>query len=220
MSTDAQPGQDTDVLAVLREYTLDCRYEETEALIRAELARAEGDPERTARLHVARGRLRLRQYEHRAALEEFAAALRHDPECGPAAGWRVAALDRMGRLDEALAEGTAAAARHPRSADVHTALGWLHHGSCRWDEALAAFEQATSVGPRHAEGWIGAAWTRVELGDTAAALRAWRTPSTRSPTPSRSAARPYASRRAGAAANRTTPNCSPPAPWTGTTSPC
>ncbi|WP_329188878.1 tetratricopeptide repeat protein [Actinacidiphila glaucinigra] len=171
MSTDAQPGQDTDVLAVLREYTLDCRYEETEALIRAELARAEGDPERTARLHVARGRLRLRQYEHRAALEEFAAALRHDPECGPAAGWRVAALDRMGRLDEALAEGTAAAARHPRSADVHTALGWLHHGSCRWDEALAAFEQATSVGPRHAEGWIGAAWTRVELGDTAAALR-------------------------------------------------
>ncbi|MFD8072890.1 tetratricopeptide repeat protein [Streptomyces sp. NPDC059718] len=171
MSTDAQSGQDTDVLAVLREHTLECRYEEAEALIGAELARAEGDPARTARLHVARGRLRLRQYEHSAALTEFATALRHDPECGAAAGWRVAALDRMGRRDEALAEGTAAAVRLPEAVDVHTALGWLHHNACRWDEALAAFERATSVGPRHAEGWIGAAWTRVELGDAAAALR-------------------------------------------------
>lgn len=171
MSTDAQSGQDTDVLAVLREHTLDCRYEEAEALISAELARAEGDPERTARLHVARGRLRLRQYEHSAALAEFATALRHDPECGPAAGWRLAALDRMGRRDEALAEGTAAAERLPEAVDVHTALGWLHHNACRWDEALAAFERATAIGPRHAEGWIGSAWTRVELGDTAAALR-------------------------------------------------
>ncbi|WP_431960527.1 tetratricopeptide repeat protein [Actinacidiphila sp. bgisy160] len=171
MSTDAQSGQDTDVLAVLREYTLDCRYEETEALIGAELARAEGDPVRTARLHVARGRSLLRQYEHASALAEFATALRHDPQCGQAAGWRVAALDRMRRHDEALAEGTAAAARLPEAVDVHTALGWLHHGACRWDEALAAFERATAVGPRHAEGWIGAAWTRAELGDTTAALQ-------------------------------------------------
>ncbi|MFF7216261.1 tetratricopeptide repeat protein [Streptomyces sp. NPDC008238] len=171
MSTDARPGQDTDALAVLREFTLDCRYEDAEALIGAELARAADDPARTARLHVARGRLRLRRHEHRAALAEFADALRHDPECGPAAGWRVAALDRMGRRDEALAEGRAAAARLPEAADVHTALGWLHHRACRWDEALAAFERATAAGPRQAEGWIGAAWTRVELGDTAAALR-------------------------------------------------
>ncbi|MDX3354291.1 tetratricopeptide repeat protein [Streptomyces sp. ME01-24h] len=171
MSTDAQHGQGTDVLSVLREYTLECRYDETEDLIEAELTRAAGDPGRTAQLHVARGRLRLRQQEHPAALEEFAAALRHDPACGPAAGWHVAALDRMGRHDEALAEGTAAAARLPEAVDVHTALGWLHHRACRWDEALAAFERATGVGPRHAEGWIGAAWTRVELGDTTAALR-------------------------------------------------
>ncbi|MFE0630690.1 tetratricopeptide repeat protein [Streptomyces sp. NPDC058864] len=171
MSTDAQSGQDTDVLAVLRDYILDCRYEEAEALIGAELARADGDPERTARLHVARGRSLLRQYEHAAALAEFATALRHDPRCGRAAGWRVATLDRMGRHDEALAEGTAAAARLPEAVDVHTALGWLHHHACRWDEALAAFERATAVGPRHAEGWIGAAWTRADLGDTAAALR-------------------------------------------------
>ncbi|MEU6342604.1 tetratricopeptide repeat protein [Streptomyces sp. NPDC046977] len=170
MSTDARPGQDTDVLAVLREYTLDCRYDETEALIGAALARAADGPER-ARLHVARGRLRLRQYEHQAALDEFALALTHDPACGAASGWRVAALDRMGRRDEALAEGTAAAARLPEAVDVHTALGWVHHAECRWDEALAAFERATVVGPRHAEGWIGAAWTRVEQGDTAAALR-------------------------------------------------
>ncbi|MGW3241180.1 tetratricopeptide repeat protein [Streptomyces sp. NPDC001070] len=176
MSTDAdaQPGQDSgvaNVLAVLRAHRLDCRYDEADTLIDAELARSAGDPARMARLHVARGRLRLQQYAHGSALEEFAAALRHEPEYGPAAGWRVATLDRMGRLDEAMVEGTAALALLPESADLLVSLGRLHRGCALWEQACDVLRSATRADSRWDVAWTELGWALWDNGERQEAIR-------------------------------------------------
>ncbi|MEU4745726.1 tetratricopeptide repeat protein, partial [Actinosynnema sp. NPDC023658] len=130
---------------------------------RGELAQAEAlalrahspDEPDDVDLRVARGRLLLARHRYTEAAELFT-----DDDDDRLTAWRVAALARAFRDDEAAAVATEALTRHPDSVPLRLALGRVHLDAWRPRDALAAFTEARRLAP---EDWRVLVWNAVAL---------------------------------------------------------
>lgn len=111
------------------------RFAEAEAAARACLAE-----ERAPRAYVILGVALRRLYRNREALAAFDAALAIDPANKEARTHRAATLDRVGRVDEALAEFDALA-NLGAAADLYVDWAWCLVAAGREDDAAACLRQ-------------------------------------------------------------------------------
>ena len=105
-----------------------------------------------ARIRLARVLIDRERYEDALALIRSGGRPQEDPVL---LGTLVEALDRTGRLDEALAVGLEATRQFPEHGDVHSALGWVLLRLRRCEEALGQFEEAQRLAPGALEFRVG-----------------------------------------------------------------
>ncbi len=115
---------------------------------KAEAARALSLHDGLAEAHASRGWvLFIYDWDWRGAERAFRRALELDPDYPTAHQWYAWVCMAMGRVDEALAEGAAAAELDPTSVSARRSLGWLCHYSGRFDEAVAHLLRALAMDP-------------------------------------------------------------------------
>ncbi|MFI0465966.1 tetratricopeptide repeat protein [Saccharopolyspora sp. 5N102] len=103
--------------------------------------------EDSAELRILRGRLALDRIAVDTALVEFERALELDPESERAHAWRVAALDRTHRYDEALEFAESGLERFPDGVLIRVALGRLLVEMQRPQDAMRHHEKALAITP-------------------------------------------------------------------------
>ena len=110
------------------------------------------------------------------AVEQFAAAIRVDPQDERARLALAAALAKAGRVAEARTALRDARASIPASGQAAWRLGQMAAAAGEWTEAIGAFEQAAAAGPLAGEGALQAmlARARSQQGDRDGAARALR----------------------------------------------
>ncbi|MCZ7418281.1 tetratricopeptide repeat protein [Verrucosispora sp. WMMA2121] len=123
------------------------RFDEAEEAVRDAIARRPDAPN----LRVELGYLHDDRYDFVAALEAFEQALAIDPSDAKALEWRVVALRRLRRFDEAGEAVRDAIARRPDAPNLRVALGYLQFSLHDYGSALEAFEQALAIDPSDAD---------------------------------------------------------------------
>lgn len=103
--------------------------------------------EDSSELHILRGRVALDRIAIRTALEEFERALELDPASETAHAWRIAALERSYRYDEALEFAESALERFPDGVLVRVAFGRLLIEVQRPDDAMRHLQKALAIAP-------------------------------------------------------------------------
>ncbi|MEV0696722.1 tetratricopeptide repeat protein [Saccharopolyspora sp. NPDC050389] len=119
-----------------------CEFDAAQQAADAALALAD-----SAELRVLRGRVALDRIAVETALVEFERALELDPESERAHAWRVAALARSYRYDEALEFAESGLERFPDGVFVRVALGRLLMGMERPSDAMRHLEKALAIAP-------------------------------------------------------------------------
>jgi len=103
--------------------------------------------------HCNLGAVSLAAGDPAAAAVSYRLALNLDRHCVEAALELARALERDGRIDEAIAALIDAAAANPKAAEVHYARGIMLHRAGRLDDALECYEAALSLRPDYAAPW-------------------------------------------------------------------
>jgi tetratricopeptide (TPR) repeat protein len=140
MSTDLQQ------LRILR-----IRHEYAEAGTLADRLLAERPEDSQADVAVAR--LLLEQDRPQQALDLIDRAIARTPGNPAPAAWRIAALERLLRFDEARAYAKSAVDRFPESAEVMLSNGRLHLESLCTSDALRFFTRSIELNPSWPRGW-------------------------------------------------------------------
>lgn len=100
--------------------------------------------------------------------------LRADPDHVEALVLLAEALERLGRIDEAVVLIDAASARRPRAVVLLTLRADLRQASGKLSEAVAAYQEAIAVGSDHGPAWWGLACAQAALGDHVSAAEGFR----------------------------------------------
>ncbi|UKD56159.1 tetratricopeptide repeat protein [Amycolatopsis sp. FU40] len=124
------------------------RYERVETVLKEAFGHCPGDPG----LLLARGVLEDARFRYAAALDWFERVLDADPGSVAALEWRLVALRRLRRFEEAEAAAEEAVEQHPRDPVLLAQRGWVLHDQSRFDAALRCFEQAVDLDPL--DGWV------------------------------------------------------------------
>jgi tetratricopeptide (TPR) repeat protein len=144
--TEVQYSDDAAADPVTEANELRRRFEMPEA--EAIAAQATKEYPASAAAHLALGRILLATRRLDAALTEFTKASNLAPGDEQAPAWRIAALSRQRKYDEAVALGHAACAdAYPESVLVHIALGRVYLDSSRPIEAIHWLSRATELEP-------------------------------------------------------------------------
>jgi Tfp pilus assembly protein PilF len=119
--------------------------------------------------------LEARAGKREASLEWVDEAVRCNPGLALVHYYRGAALERLGRYAEALAEYRACTTIDVQHADAWEAQGRLHEGEGRWREAAVAYEHARAANPVNVEASMLSALLRhYRLGDPTGAVERYR----------------------------------------------
>ena len=115
---------------------------------KAEAARALALDGSLAEAHASLGWVRfIYDWDWGGAERAFRRAIELDPDYATAHQWYAWVCMAMGREDEAMAEGVAAAELDPTSVSVRRSLGWLCHFAGRYDDAVAHLLRALAMDP-------------------------------------------------------------------------
>ena len=117
-----------------------------------------------AEAHINLGAVLLDQDKPAEALPALQRALQLKPDAGTLANLGVA-LQRLGRLDEAVICHRQAVQQMPASADVHNYLGSALHEQGKLDEAAASYEQALILKPDHIDALTNLGLIMLALGN-------------------------------------------------------
>ena len=140
------------------------RLDEADALCR-EILRASAGRSKLA-WHL-RSVIAARRGDWQASADHASSALALDPSLAEALANRGAALRRLGRHEEALADYERALRLDPNATEAHNNRGVALAAMARWPEALAAYERALELDPRHDRARFNRALARLTLGDLA-----------------------------------------------------
>ena len=106
------------------------------------------------------------------AIEQFSLALQRDPAFGLAqaslctAHWQQYETTRETRhVERALATCERARLQDPMRAETQIALGWIHLGTGRHDDALSAMQAALALDPDNSQSHLGLGLVHERLGD-------------------------------------------------------
>ncbi|MFF4893460.1 tetratricopeptide repeat protein [Micromonospora chersina] len=110
--------------------------------------------------HLELGNVHTDQHDYERALAAFDQALAIDPKHEVALSRRIAGLRRLRRLQEAEQAALEAIDKRPGSTQPYLDLGYVYDDQDDYEPALAAFEQALAIDPKHE--WA-LAWRITEL---------------------------------------------------------
>jgi tetratricopeptide (TPR) repeat protein len=122
------------------------RFKEAESAARAAIDTLPHEPA----LPVQLGFVCNDQADYEAALEWFNKALQIDPRNSTALEWRVTALRRLRRFEEAESAARAAIDTLPHEPALLVGLGWVHGDQANYKAALEWFNKALKIDDRHA----------------------------------------------------------------------
>jgi tetratricopeptide (TPR) repeat protein len=100
-------------------------------------------------IRIALGRIELLRNRPNEALNYFEDAVHADPSSGTAIAWKIAALCRLRRFDDAQKASTEALVRFSSQVDVLITVGRLQLDRNRYEEAPSWFERALQLDPRN-----------------------------------------------------------------------
>ncbi len=98
---------------------------------------------------IVTGRLQLDRNSYDQAASWFDKAFKVDPLNGTVLKWRVAALRRLRRFEEAESVARVAIDTLPHEPDLLVQLGFVYDDQANYDEALTWFDKALQVDPRN-----------------------------------------------------------------------
>jgi serine/threonine-protein kinase len=104
-----------------------------------------------AEAHAALGYVRHYNWEWAAAEQSFQLAIALNPSYPLARIWYANLLSARSRVDEALAQVTAASELDPLSPVVGTNIGWVLSNARRFPEAIAAFQSVVARDPQYVQ---------------------------------------------------------------------
>ncbi len=113
---------------------------------------------------TARGRARQIRRDHDAAIADFTAALKVNPQYADARVNRGASYVQIGRLREALDDLHTVARQEPDNAILYHWLGVIHHSTSDYQEALRYADLAVQRNPMYADAWLQRSHSLSELG--------------------------------------------------------
>ncbi len=124
----------------------------SEGMPKAESAarKAQSLDDTLAEVHFALGQNRLARWDHTTCLEELGKALAASPRDAMIRRFYSQALGRMGRWDEAIAEGKRAQELDPLSVETNRGLGSIFYWAGRNDEAIRQFRKTIELDPKDA----------------------------------------------------------------------
>ncbi|MFJ8207247.1 tetratricopeptide repeat protein, partial [Micromonospora chalcea] len=114
----------------------------------------------TPSLRIGLGYLYDELYDYQQALGAFEQALAIDPKHETALEWRVTELRRLRRFDQAEQAAHEAITQRPDTPNLRIELGYLYDELYDYQQALAAFEQALAIDPKHEWALV---WRVIEL---------------------------------------------------------
>jgi serine/threonine-protein kinase len=98
------------------------------------------------------------------AAREFRRAIELNPRYATARQWHSWLLMAMGRVEQALTEGWAAAELDPASVSIRRSLGWLYYYGRQYETAIDHLDRALVMNPTSDETQIIRALTFMEMG--------------------------------------------------------
>jgi TolB-like protein/Tfp pilus assembly protein PilF len=123
-----------------------------EGMPRAEAAarKAQALDDTLAEVHFAIGMNRLARWDYATCLDELRKALASSPHDAVIRRFYSQALSRMGRWEEAIAEGKHAQELDPLSVETNRGLGSIFYWAGRNDEAIRQFKKTIELDPKDA----------------------------------------------------------------------
>lgn len=109
----------------------------------------------SATFHGHRSHLLARQNKWQASLDAAENGLSHDPENEECATIRVLALERLGRVTDAIGEADAAIRQAPNSSQAHASRGWALLQKGQYRPAQEAFREALRLEPSNEFARVG-----------------------------------------------------------------
>ena len=113
---------------------------------------------------TARGRAKMLRGDLAGAIEDFGEAIRANGAYGDAWANRGSALARLGRLREALRDLRHVAQIEPDNIVVYHYLGFVHHRTSDYAQAIVYFDQAIQRNPLYADAHLGRGRALAEIG--------------------------------------------------------
>ena len=96
--------------------------------------------------------LAINDFNWAGAEEEFRRGLALSPDSAPTRHWyAIALLTPLGRLDEAIEEGSRAVESEPMSLIYNSTLSWVYYLSRQWDRAVQQSVRTLEIDPGHVD---------------------------------------------------------------------
>ncbi|MFJ7216097.1 tetratricopeptide repeat protein [Amycolatopsis sp. NPDC098790] len=123
------------------------RFEEAEAAVREAIKLRPNEPGPFLEM----GWVHTSQFQYAKALHWFERALEADPRHAQALEWRVTALRRLRRFDDAEAAARKAIELRPDNPDLLLEMGYVCDDQLRYEESLGWFERSLALDPGHVQ---------------------------------------------------------------------